>query len=403
MPNSITDPLCSLNQGELSGSEPIRPSTECTPLFPHKFAAEVTENDDAIFRKITLTDLAPEQVEQILSPPFIRSRQKNVLAVHWHPEFIPMELIEKRIHSMFPDMDCGLIIPTQHNELMTFQEYAGVEIDAYSRGFNQKVQLLLHFNKSRLENAHVLRSMLTHTREYRLIQLQDFIRTLTRPYEKRIQQAVKETGASEDIIDFVCVQAKKIQQLLDQYADRIPQDMFKNKLLRNFVDELRPAYGDAWILRAQTFLYAVKQIVKSHFSLRYFYRTSEVIEEVRALGGCIVIPHPEQFWPILLADYDVDGYEVWNPQSRKYTEFLIFVMNQKNNMMREHQRKLLLFMGDDTHMSEKIRDPDKQDREKSVREIGFQPAWDDLHIRKALIIANMNRKKVIEEYRERLG
>jgi hypothetical protein len=60
-------------------------------------------------------------------------------------------------------------------------------------------------------------------------------------------------------------------------------------------------------------------------------------------------------------------------------------------------------MGDDTHMSEKVRDPDKQDREKVSREIGIQPAWDDMDIRKALITANMNRKQVICEYKSRLG
>ena len=314
-----------------------------------------------------------------------------------------MTLIEKRIHAMFPDMASALIIPTQHNELLTFQEYAGVEVDAYSRGFNQKVQLLLHFSKTRVEDAHVLKSILNHTRAYRRIQLEDFLHTLVKPHEKRIQQAATETGASEDTVTFVCVQAQKIQHLIERHAGRIGDDMLKNKLLRNFLDELRPEYGDAWILRAQTFLYAVKQIVKAHFSLRYFYRTSEVIEEARALGGCIVIPHPEQFWPILLADYDVDGYEVWNPQSRRYTEFLISVMNRKNRQTDRRHRKLLLFMGDDTHMSEKVRDPDKQDREKSSREIGVQPAWDDMYIRKALIVADMNRRQVIEEYRTRLG
>ncbi len=377
-------------------------ASPCISSVSRRFTAEITENDDAVFQKITRTALSSEQTQQILTPPFIRSGQKNVLAVHWHPEFIPMELIEKRIYAMFPDMESELIIPTQHNELMTVQEHTGVEVDAYSRGFNQKVQLLLHFNKTRVENAHILKSMLKHTRAYRLIQLQDFIHTLVKPLEKRIQQAVRETGASGDIVSFVCAQAKKIQQLMEQYAGQVHEDMFKNKLLRNFIDELRPEYGDAWIIRAQTFLYAVKQIVKAHFPLRYFYRTSEVIEEARALGGCIVIPHPEQFWPILLADYDVDGYEVWNPQSRRYTEFLISVISRKNHQSVQRERKLLLFMGDDTHMSEKIRDPDKQDREKSSREIGFQPAWDDMYIRKALIVASVNRRQVIEEYRGRL-
>ena len=127
-----------------------------------------------------------------------------------------------------------------------------------------------------------------------------------------------------------------------------------------------------------------------------------MIEEVRALGGGIVIPHPEQFWPILLAEYDVDGYEVWNPQSRRYTEFLIDVVNNKNSRVSNYSRRLLVFMGDDTHMSEKIKPPEAQNRTKAAREIGFQAAWEDLAIRKKLILAKMDRASVIREYAARL-
>jgi len=383
--------------------ELLKSKPECIPLYPQKFSGEITENDEMFFTKITSTRLSPEQTDQILTPSGIYPRQKNVLAVHWHPEFIPLDMIEKRLRAMFPNMSTQLIIPTQHNVLMTFHEYAGVEVDAYSRGFNQKVQLLLHFKAKKVETAHVLKSMLSYTLKYRQNQLNDFVHTLIKPNEKRLQQAAEETGATDECIRFVRVQIKKLHELLERHYDQLPIEMFKNKLLRDFLDEYRPEYGDAWINRAQTFLQAVKLIVKSHFSMRYFYRTSEIIEEARSLGGRIVIPHPEQFWPILLADYDVDGYEVWNPQSRRYTEFLISVVNRKNSQVTESRNKLLLFMGDDTHMSEKVRDPDKQDREKVSREIGIQPAWDDMDIRKALITANMNRKLVIGEYKSRLG
>ncbi len=186
-----------------------------------------------------------------------------------------MALIGRRLEGMYPDKRNALIIPTQHNVITSYGDYAGVEVDCYSRGFNQKVQ--------------------------------------------------------------------------------------------------------------------------------YFYRTSEVIEEARALGAGIVIPHPEQFWPILLADYDIDGIEVWNPQSRKYTEFLISVINQKNRCSGFSKRNLLIFMGDDTHMAEKTRAPEVQDQEKAGREIGYQPAWDDLSIRKALIRAGASRRNVIQEYEARLG
>ncbi len=104
-----------------------------------------------------------------------------------------------------------------------------------------------------------------------------------------------------------------------------------------------------------------------------------------------------------MTDYDVDGIEVWNPQSRKYTEFLISVINQKNRCGGFAKRRLLIFMGDDTHMTEKTRDPEIQDREQAGREIGHQPAWDDFSIRKALIRAGASRCNVIQEYQQRLG
>jgi hypothetical protein len=120
-------------------------------------------------------------------------------------------------------------------------------------------------------------------------------------------------------------------------------------------------------------------------------------------GAGIVVPHPEQFWPILLAEYDVDGYEVWNPQSQRYTDFLISVVNRKNRERTVTQRSLLIFMGDDTHMGEKIKEPKFQDKEKAGREIGYQPVWDDLNIRKRLIKAQVNISSVIDEYRLRLA
>jgi hypothetical protein len=120
------------------------------------------------------------------------------------------------------------------------------------------------------------------------------------------------------------------------------------------------------------------------------------------LGAGIVIPHPENFWPILLADLDVDGIEVWNPQSFEYTEFLVHVVNRENKTLLRGRRPLLVTMGDDCHLGEKLKDPAHQDEEKASREIGYQPPWDDLTIRKALIVANANRMNVIREYKSRL-
>ncbi len=64
---------------------------------------------------------------------------------------------------------------------------------------------------------------------------------------------------------------------------------------------------------------------------------------------------------------------------------------------------MLIFMGDDTHMGEKRKEQELQDPDKARREIGLQPAWDDLKIRKQLIFANASRRKVIREYIHRLA
>ena len=146
----------------------------------------------------------------------------------------------------------------------------------------------------------------------------------------------------------------------------------------------------------------VKIAVKADYRLDYFYQTEEVIEEARALDAGIVVPHPEQFWPVLLADYDVDGYEVWNPQSRQYTDFLINAVSRQNRVARRGHRPILIFMGDDTHLGEKTRAAFIQDEAKAKREIGVQPAWDDLMVRKSLITAKAGRDELIAEYAARL-
>jgi len=99
----------------------------------------------------------------------------------------------------------------------------------------------------------------------------------------------------------------------------------------------------------------------------------------------------------------VDGIEVWNPQSQQYTEFLINVVLDQNRRGYHKDRPMLIFMGDDCHMSEKLKRPEEQDTEKVSREIGLQPAWDDLGIAKGLIMSGVSRKTVMDEYRSRLG
>jgi hypothetical protein len=368
-----------------------------------EYPPRLTETDEACFRAITSQELIPEQVRRIVTPLEVLPRQDEVLAIHWHPEYVPMDLIQKRIEATFPSKSCELIIPTQHNVLMEYGDYSGVEVDCYSHGFQRKVQLLLHFRTSRLESADVFKSMLDHTFRYRSGQLFAFLDMVTNTkFEDYLQLAAEETGVDEDVVRFSRIQAKKLQLLLDEHERDIPRDMIKNKLIREFLTVQADIFPESLVLRAQVFLKTVKRMVKENFSPTYFYRTSEFIEEARALGGGVVVPHPEQFWPILLADYDVDGYEVWNPQSQEYTEFLINVINRQNKARGVNDRSLLVFMGDDTHMTEKLKEPAQAEASKYYRDIGVQPAWDDLGICKSLIVGNASRARSIEEYRARL-
>ncbi len=372
------------------------------PMNPALWDPAISDDDRALFARVVDTDLTEAQLAELANPRLVLPGQRCVMATHWHPEFVPMPVIRARIETMFPNMDEGLIIPTQHNEILEYDDFSGVEVDCYSHGFNLKVQLLLHFKTTRLGAAHTLRAMLKHTMTYRASQLFDFMHTITAPLEDRLEEAARETGADLDLVEFVRHHVTKIQRMVEEEQDRLPVDALKNKLLRNYFDALRPIFDGDLIDRAQTFLSAVKAIVKRHFSLHYFYRTSEVIEEARALGAGIVIPHPDQFWPILLADYDVDGSEVWNPQSQRYTDFLVATVGRANACPGLSKRRKLVFMGDDTHMGEKTKSPETQSEEKAAREIGYQPAWDDLDISKRLILSGMSREIAIREYRERL-
>jgi len=363
---------------------------------------EITDADRDRFFSVVSTALEPWQIEQVVTPPSVHPRLEALLATHWHPEFVPFDLIRKRVDAMFPNREEELLIPTQHNELMEWDGYCGVEVDCFSSGFNRKVQLLLHFASDKVKDAGVLKSMLAHTYKYRSSQLFEFMRAVTGPDADMVGKAARAVGADEDLMAFVRLNVAKVERLLDDNWSDVPRMSVKNKLLRNWFDALRDDLGDTAVDRAQAYLKAIKAQVKQRFDLSFFYRASEVIEEVRGLGGCIVIPHPEQFWPILLRNYDVDGIEVWNPQSQEYTEFLISVVNERNGH-RPSGRDVLIFMGDDCHMGEKTKPLDQQDPEKSAREIGLQPAWSDLAIRKKLIVNNISRRSVIKEYKARLA
>jgi hypothetical protein len=275
-------------------------------------------------------------------------------------------------------------------------EFSGVEVDCYSHGFNQKVQLLLHFKTSRLDNAHTMRAMLRHTRTYRASQLFDFMHTITAPMEDRIEEAARTTGADLELVEFVRHNVTKVQRMVEERHADLPEDALKNKLLRNYFNALRTRYDGGLIDRIQTYL-SPSSHRQAHFTLRYFYRTSEVIEEAGPRAGSSS-PHPEQFWPILLADYDVTATRSGTPVPR-YTDFLI-TAGPANCLGRSSRPQARLHGRRHAHGREGQGSAEQNPRRRP--EIGYQPAWDDLEISKRLILSGMSREIVIREYRDRL-
>ncbi len=369
---------------------------------PAGFDSEITDWDRHTYERITSTELTPAQVEWLLKPAEIHLRQEEVLAIHWHPEFLPLDLIARRIEAVYPNARETLIIPTQHNALMSIGDHAGVEVDCFSRSFNRKVQLLLHIKKERADKAQRLRSMIDQTFRYRSSQLIQLLGALSqRSPGETLSSAAHQTGADRQLVDFVRAHSRKLLRLIEERWKTTPPFMLRNKLVVSYFNELRRLYEDRLIDRAVILLAEVKKGVKEKFPPSHFFETREMIEEARSCGAGIVIPHPEQFWPILLADYDVDGYEVWNPQSRQYTEFLVDFVNRQNGQRRGRER-LLVFMGDDTHMSEKVIEPKLRDPAKASREIGRQAGWEDESVMEALRAGGFNRAAIIREYRDRL-
>ncbi|MFH1080846.1 MAG: hypothetical protein V1766_11435 [Pseudomonadota bacterium] len=370
-------------------------------LHPH--AHEITDWDQQVYRQLVSVELTPQQIEHLRNPKQTYDREDAVLAIHWHPEMVPVPLVKERLDKMFPNAVEKLFIPTQHNILMVCNGLAGVEVDCQATDFNRKIQLLFHFLEDRLEEAPILKSMLAHTYQYRQSQFYDYLETVINPrFEDRLQEAVRVTGMEESIVRLIRTYAEKLKNLLDANYAQTPDMSIKNKLLTNYFSRLREFYDAHIIEKAIILLLEVKKIVKCHFPPDYFYDVREVIEEARAYGAGIVIPHPEQFWPVLLADYDIDGIEVWNPQSREFTEFLIQVVIRKNRERRHAERSLLVMMGDDCHLSAKLLGADAQKQDSAGREVGYQPAWHEISIRKSLKMGNFDRKCIMEEYRSRL-
>lgn len=355
------------------------------------------------FVRISKTSLDAQELAQAREPQRLFPEQIHTFATHWHPENVPLHCIAERLKAMYPNEESSLIIPTQHNEIMAWGDFAGVEVDCFDASFGQKVQLLLHFRADKVEEnkAHTLRTMLADTADYRAYQLLDLLTALEERKPSMIEQAAKQSEATKKVINTVADAAVQLRLFVDQYIQEesvhYRAHICKNKLIRNYLDAVQPLPKPLMPV-AQRYVQLVKKQVKKSFDYSNLYPVHSIIEEARGLGAGIVIPHPEVFWPVLVAGYVIDGIEVWNPCSCTYTTFLMDMIGRHNA---KHAKQMLPFMGDDCHMAEKTRPLAVQDAEKAAREIGLQP-WGEPAIAARLASMKMSKESIMAEYRQRL-
>ncbi|MDR1396085.1 MAG: hypothetical protein LBK52_07950 [Deltaproteobacteria bacterium] len=376
-------------------------------MAPRKAAAQsgpktdLSSEDWEVFNRLTSVELTAKEESAAVHPTRQDEAEKRLLAVHWHPEWIPLPLIDQRIRRAFPQASDSLVIPTQHNCLMTLGEWTGVEADAFAPEYGLKVQLLIHLRSCLLPKAVTLAAMMEQTFRYRALQLLDILESILRPDES-IRNEIKKLGFASESVELAKLLARRLLTLIEKanIASSPRAEMLKNRLLPDFMAARGGEFPPAVLDRAMALTRLVKAQVKRRLLPSRFRTVREVIEEARGLGAGVVIPHPPLFWPILLDNLDVDGWEVWNPSSPGHTIFLIETLARQKTK----KNPLLVFMGDDTHMSSKIR-PEQKSEEKSFldREIGFQPPWQDPQVIRVLKNAGQSRERTMDEYRARLA
>ena len=362
-------------------------------------ARDLDEAGWQLFDRLTTVELSAEESLRVVRPDRTAPEAERFLAVHWHPESAPLDLIQKRLSAALPRAHDFLAIPTPHNQVVVFGPYAGVEADVYAREYGQKIHLLIHFSAERLPRAGVFLDMVDRTYRYRARQLRELLDFLAGPGLDDISGPSLK-GAGPEVRGLARFCALRLREFIDQSGlVGTPRDgMLKNRLLPDFMTAL---FGsDLRLSLALEVVRAAKKKVKAAFKPENFYTPRELIEEARALGAGVVIPHPPVCWPVLVDDLDVDGWEVWNPSTPHHAAFLTRALARANEARR--RRRLLAFMADDTHLSRKYRpEPGREWGEGG--EIGFQDPWFDPALSRLLSETGQSLAGTLNEYRARLG
>lgn len=325
----------------------------------------------------------------------------GILALHWHPESVPLEVASARFRQLFPDAREWLMIPTEHNRLIALDGYSGVEVDCRHQG--RKLQLLLHFRGDAACAEREFLQALDHTRAYRGRQLDQLLKALREPGQRSLrEQLAGEQGCATKRLRWIEQQAANLQDLLFRECLAPDHGARKNKLVRDWLLEMLGGRSHPESGPVLAVLAAIKEQVKARFDPAWFESAEFWIGRTHALGGTVTLPHPELFPDMLQADLALDGVEVWNPQSWQSSRDLLADLVAGRIAGRPGFPVLPTF-GDDCHLGEKRKPAHLRDEEKAGREIGVQPVWDWPGIPELLQRAGWTRVDLVRLWKRRLS
>jgi hypothetical protein len=362
--------------------------------------AGVSPGDWEIFRRLTCTELTPEERAAAAAPDMTDPEEACCFAPHFHPEWVPADLVGERLARAFPAARESFAVPTQHNVIASLGPWSGVEADVWSKKCGMKIQLLVHARAGRLEGSSAFRGMVERTFRYRELQLLEILELAARP-DPGAEAELAKSGFAAPELERAASHLSSLKAMIDAsgIASGPGAAMLKNRLATDFIESKERGTDPAGLDRLLSLVNLLKARVKSRPDPARFHEAEEFIEEARGAGAGIVVPHPPRFWPALLAELDADGWEVWNPSTPSHAVFLTECLARRGRI----RRPLLAFMGDDTHMSSKIRPLLTSDKGGGGREIGFQPPWKDPETAAALKAAGQSRRRTMEEYLARLA
>ena len=79
-------------------------SSACLETDEFLTSPEITDWDEAVYRRLVSVALTPQERERALTPPRSYPRQEAVLALHWHPEHIPLDVVMRRVDALYQQL-----------------------------------------------------------------------------------------------------------------------------------------------------------------------------------------------------------------------------------------------------------------------------------------------------------